>query len=554
MSTANPSKAADPAAAAESDHHEKSRVLKKKTTNDLFFLQGYYKAVAVVAILVSIPIIIMSSYWADITAKADIYTDPSSSWEACLVSADYQVIPLAELTAISTSTIRNQFITCLTQQNCSTPCLQGIGAVCAPILSSGPPVTDIHLPAGKFLNSLSYIGIQSVIFALVAHGNMTQALKKPSWLISACGMMIWFCFSIFTYYAVSPVLPVPTQTNATLMTFLYYEGSYNKFEAFNNGNNQCLTAVKYVWVYLVFLLLLAGTIVAGLVIGLYAENIRYKSPNRKHYDHLDHTELPRVLGFLAIAFYVMFAVSKMVTSYTQLNAIDDFDYTIGEAALAGYRVWFPQIWFPLAQPSVDLTTLLGICACVSILRGFTTQSVSAFQLASACSAVYAFSGWPALVGAYEFYFHNNFQNFDDCKSYFTTAPTSSNFGYPDEYQAEQYCIGFRLAMGSATGLLTMMHLISLSCAYLVMNNKKRGSFVHEQLDFETAALEYALSRNNSTTGSQPLARANSVTAFLGLGAPKVSTGGPGTGAGAGAGSYVGNPMAGTVAPAQVVEK
>lgn len=61
-----------------------------------------------------------------------------------------------------------------------------------------------------------------------------------------------------------------------------------------------------------------------------------------------------------------------------------------------------------------------------------------------------------------------------------------------------------------------MHCIAFACGYVVVSNQKRGSFVHEQLDFETAALEYALSRNNSTTGGAAVPRANSITAFFGM--------------------------------------
>lgn len=404
----------------DSHEHDHSRVLKKKTASDFFVLQMYYKYLIGLTVLISLPVIIMAAYWADIQGKSDMYQDPSESWQACFTQCDFQVIPLAEMAAANSLVTRPLYINCMVQQNCSIPCMQGIGNTCAAIIT--PHMADIRLAnPSRFLNSLSFIGIQGVIFALLAHGNMLNALKKPSWLISACGFMTYLFFAIFTYYAVSPVLPVPAQTNTTLMSLLYYEGDYTKYRNLNGGDNQCSSAYKYIWVYLCFIVLLAATILAGLIIGLYAEYVRYKSPNRKHYDHLDNTEFPRVLGVMGISFYIMFCVSKMMITYTELNAINDFDYTINEAIAQGYPVWFPQIWFPFAMPTVDLTTLLGISACISILRGFTVQSVSAFGAACAAASVYAFSSWPAIVGAYEFYFHNNFDNFDDCKNYFTTA-------------------------------------------------------------------------------------------------------------------------------------
>ncbi len=404
---------------------EMSRIMKMKTASGLYSLQLYYKYIIAVALICALPIIIMSSFWSDIQAKNDIYTDPSKHWQACLTQADYQTLALKEIIATATASTGKTFTNCLLKQNCNQECLFGLFVNCTGVISGGgSTINDVKLPTGKFLGSLGYLGVQSVIFAGIAHGNMFKALSNPSWLASGIALMVWLTFSIFTYYAVTPVLPVPIQTNATFLMMLYYEGDYTKYANLNNGDNQCLTAYKYVWVYLSFLLVLALTIFAGCLLGIYGEYMRYKSPNKKVYEHLDHTEVPVILGVLGICFYLVFAASKMLASFTELNAIAQFDYTINEAVAAGYKTWYPQIWFPFVQPSVDLTTLLGICACISILRGYTTQSISAFKLAAGAAAVYSFSAWPAIVGSYEFYFHNNFDDFSDCYSYFLSPSES----------------------------------------------------------------------------------------------------------------------------------
>eukprot|EP01031_Cornospumella_fuschlensis_P041924 gene41924-51178_t len=219
---------------AEAYDFDVSHAAKKKMTNELYFLQQYYKWLMGFAIIISVAVIIMSAYWADIQAKNDLYTDVSDHWQACFTQADYQTLPIATIVNAQKGT----FTQCLFQQPCDQTCFQGIATNCG----SASTLTDINLPTGKFLNSLSYIGIQSVIFTLVAHGNMYKALSNPSWLISAIGMMVWFSFGIFTYYSVAPVLPVPSQTNSTFLTFLVYGGSYDKYENLNDGHNKCLTA------------------------------------------------------------------------------------------------------------------------------------------------------------------------------------------------------------------------------------------------------------------------------------------------------------------------
>eukprot|EP01031_Cornospumella_fuschlensis_P043565 gene43565-53264_t len=146
---------------AEAYDFDVSHAAKKKMTNELYFLQQYYKWLIGFAIIISVAVIIMSAYWADIQAKNDLYTDVSDHWQACFTQADYQTIPIETIVNAQ----KGAFTQCLFQQPCDQTCFQGIATNCG----SASTLTNINLPTGKFLNSLSYIGIQSVIFTLVAH-------------------------------------------------------------------------------------------------------------------------------------------------------------------------------------------------------------------------------------------------------------------------------------------------------------------------------------------------------------------------------------------------
>jgi hypothetical protein len=267
------------------------------------------------------------------------------------------------------------------------------------------------------LGGLSYIGIQAIIFSGIAHAVMHRALRHPSWLTSTIALMFWFVFAIFTYYTVSPILPVAQTTNSTLLNYLYYNSGYTKFDNFNNGDNDCKTGVTYVWVYLVFIVLIAITVFAGGIIGIYAEGIRYKKL-RKDYEPLQHTEIPVILGALAIVFYVILVSSKMLSSFTQLNAINAFNYTPTDAAANGYQMWFPQIFFPFAQPFFDLSTILGVASFMSVLRGYTIQSISAFRSAFISAFIFTITTYPPIVGAFEFYYYYHFDQYDSCYNFF----------------------------------------------------------------------------------------------------------------------------------------
>ena len=52
---------------------------------------------------------------------------------------------------------------------------------------------------------------------------------------------------MLTYYTAAPILPVPSQTNSTLIILMYYAKRY-VFDNENGGDNVCGDAFKYVWI------------------------------------------------------------------------------------------------------------------------------------------------------------------------------------------------------------------------------------------------------------------------------------------------------------------
>lgn len=400
-----------------SDLHHQS------TAMELVGLQKWHKWILWVYLPLCVAIIVMSCMWADIVGKKGDYTNPDGSWQACLVNADFTYIPLNQtLTAVKVgiSAARSNVATCIGIEYATGVCDLGcVGALINDCLSQLTPpqinAKDIMLPTGHFLDGFSYLGIEIIIFSAIAHATLHRGLRHPSWLLSTCALMSWFLCAIFTYYTVAPILPVPNGINSTLLSYLIYSSSYTKFDNFNNGNNHCHYALRVVWLYNILLLLVAFTVFVGIVIAIYAERIRYKSPNKPHYTHLKYTEAPVVFSVFAGLSYIFFIAAKITSSATELNAINNFDTPISQN---GAGIWYNQIWFPFAVPTLDITTIVGICCVMSVLRGFTIQSLSAFRMALLCAIVYAVSIYPGLVGAYQFYDYNHFYEDTTCKEYF----------------------------------------------------------------------------------------------------------------------------------------
>lgn len=400
-----------------SDLHHQS------TAMELIGLQVWHAQILKVYFPICICVIIMSCMWAFIVGDKSNYENPSGSWQACLLNADYTYIPLnATISQIggkisqARAGVRDCFINNVLDGTCDGTCATSLITNClSQLVPPDVDAQDVQLPTGHFMDGFSYLGVQAIIFSSIAHGVLYKGLRSPSWLLSSTVLISWFLLAMFTYYTVGPILPVPNGINSTLLTYLMYTGSYDKFRDFNNGDNHCHYALRVAWTYEIFILILCFTVFLGIFIAAYAERIRYKSPNKPHYTHLRYTTAPVVFSVLAGIAYVFFLASKITSASTELHAISNFDVPLSEA---GKGFWYPSIWFPFAVPTLDITTIVGICCVMSVLRGFTVQSLSAFRLAFMCSIVYALSIYPGLVGAYKFYDANNFYNDSDCKNFF----------------------------------------------------------------------------------------------------------------------------------------
>ena len=393
------------------------------TAMELIGLQIWHAWILKFYFPLCIAIIIMSCMWAFIVAKRSDYDDPSGSWQGCLLNADYVYVPLnSTITQIgtqiksATSNLALCFIGEVQDQTCPQDCADALITDCLSGLT--PPkvqASDIQLPTGHFMDGFSYLGIQCIIFSSIAHGVLFRALRHPSWLQSTIALMIWFLVAMFTYYTVGPILPVPNGINSTFVSYLIYTSSYDKFRDFNNGDNHCHYALRVAWAYEILILLVCTTVFIGVILAIYAERIRYKSPNKPAYTHLKYTQIPLMLSGLAAISYVFFLAAKITSSATELAAISNYDVPNSQA---GKGFWYPSIWYPFAVPTLDITTIVGICCVMSCIRGYTIQSLSAFRLAFMCSVVYGLSIYPGLVGAYNFYDFNNFYSDEDCKNYF----------------------------------------------------------------------------------------------------------------------------------------
>jgi hypothetical protein len=220
------------------------------------------------------------------------------------------------------------------------------------------------------------------------------------------------------YFVVNPIMPIPNQTNATLYTILTYASSYQKYDEFNSGNNVCDTGYTYLWGYLAMIILLIVLVVFNFLMAIYAESIKLNEQHQPDHTPLKNTLYPSLLLIPAAVFYLLVAISKAYGSTNSLDCISDFNYTEKQAVAAGYKIWFPSIWFPFIQPTLDISTVLFVATFMSVLRGYSIQSVSAFRLAFGTSLIYSLASYAPIIGGIQFYVTNNFHDTSSCSDYF----------------------------------------------------------------------------------------------------------------------------------------
>lgn len=457
-------------------------------TSTLKSLHKTHQMLTVVYLPLVITCLGMSCFFAYVHGAANKYTDPGEDYEACWIVNNALQVPLQPIFNQIQTKVTTALGCTVSQPVCSSNCTTAIINKCIlPLISNGPVIPSVPavpLPIGQMLEGLTYVGFQAVIFSMVAHGALNRALRHPSWLPATISLLIWCSFAMITYYTVNPFLPVPAQTNSTVIIFLDYfrKKIFDNIPAADGSTNHCDKAFRISWAYLAVILAIVLNVLCSLGVAVKAEIARHVSPYKKAIQHLEGTIAPVVCCSTSIFFYIIIVICKIQNSLVALKSIRDYDLTQQQAFEQGQRIWFTDSFFPFQKGNLDITTILFVAAFMSTIRGYTRSSVSAFRFASGIAFAFAITSYPGYVGAYRFYDENNFYSDSDCKDFFLQPKNAPLFGYPSDDQAETYCQSFRWSLAGATGVLACMHLLIVLAARTYSDNMHRASAIFEPLE------------------------------------------------------------------------
>ena len=398
----------------------------------------------------------------------------------------------------------------------------------------------------SFPTSMAFLGQQTLVYTWLAFGILFRSLNHYEWLQSTISFMLYAMLGVTAYYAFNPYLPFPHQTPATVVSLTAYVRSdmYDNLPN-NEDGSRCDKAYQFNVAFLAVQYMSVGIVAVLLIVALKAEGIRRRYPLASSLPPLKRTTLPCVLAGLTLVCYAVMVISKADASLITVEIFRN----------AGLKSL--QSLFPFAQGSVDIVTVFLIVSTMSVIRGTSRQSTSAFRLAAVAAVIHVALVYPSIMGSFEVMKFNDMWNMGDavaedmsfpqnpylmfligdhpgCKhfiyTYFLTyyndmtqATLMSHAPYiaPTDSQAAAWCKDTWVAVYAQVGMLVCMHLQVLACLVVYKSNQGRpteeepgdGNKYKEYANSSNAANNNSNNNNNNNNYSEPLLNQEKGVAF-----------------------------------------
>jgi hypothetical protein len=358
----------------------------------------------------------------------------------------------------------------------------------------------------SFATSMAFTGQQTLVYTWLAFAILFRSLCHYEWLLSTIAFMLYAVLGVVAYYSFNPFLPYPHQTAATVASLtayikpdMYANTGYTFTESDKTQtfvlNDSCDTAYHFNLAFLCLQYASVFIVVLLLVIAFSAERIRRRYPLTVQFPPLLKTTVPCVISFLVLCAYAVMVISKADSSIVNLAIMNN-----SEVGAANNQ-------FPFAQGSVDICTVMLIVATMSVIRGTTRGSTSAFRLAAGASIFHVALVYPIVFGNYEVMsFNGMFKRGDyllespdsifgtGCRGFWTTyylsyyndpasldivSISTGNFVHPTKDQADSLCNDTWVAFFAQGVIFVLMHFQIIFCGMVYKSNKGRPSDIYD---------------------------------------------------------------------------
>ncbi len=333
--------------------------------------------------------------------------------------------------------------------------------------------------ASVFPTSMAFTGQQTLVYTWLAFAILFRSLNHYEWLLSTISFMLYAILGVVAYYSFNPFLPLPHQTAATVASLT----AYIKPDMYDHlDNTGCDTAYHFNLAFLCLQYTSVFVVLLLLIIAFSAECIRRRYPLSSQLPPLRLTRFPVIIACIALSAYAVMVFAKASASITNINIVQDSPSN-------------PEM-FPFAQGSVDIATVFLIVATMSVIRGTTRQSTSAFRLASVASLLHVALVYPTVIGNLEIMNENKMWQMggdvpensafilimdDGCKKFWTLY-FGSYYGdfttgvvdvLPSDQQASDLCYDTWVSFVAQSVIFVIMHIQIIACLVVYKNNKGR---------------------------------------------------------------------------------
>jgi len=380
--------------------------------------------------------------------------------------------------------------------------------------------------AGKmvssFPTSMAFTGQQTLVYTWLAFAILYRSLCHYEWLLSTIAFMCYAVLGVVAYYSFNPYLPYPHQTAATVASltyyiqpdmyddsFLTYTPSYGTKQTMAPSDpvkimmddDECQKAYHFNLAFLVIQYMSVAIVVMLLIIAFSAEAIRRRYPLTNQLPPLKGTFVPCAICVICLIGYAVMVFAKASASILSLDIMKAKDQ--------------PASVFPFAQGSVDIATIFLIVTTMSVIRGATRSSTSAFRLSAVTAVLHVALVYPSIIGNYEVTNYNdmwkmgedpvdlNTVSLDDphtaffgsgCKgfwntyflSYYNTAADvdaaavqADDWVHPSNDQASDMCWYTWISFVAQSTIFVMMHFQIIACGMVYKSNKGRPTDVFD---------------------------------------------------------------------------
>jgi hypothetical protein len=325
----------------------------------------------------------------------------------------------------------------------------------------------------SFAPSMAFLGQQTLIYVWLAYAILFRSLCHYEWLPSSISFMLYAVIGVTAYYSFHPFIPFPHQTAATVVTL----GAYIQPDMYNDLKTEdddfdkhlypvCDKAYHYNLAFLIVQYCSAAIVVLLLCVGFSANRIRLRYPIQNPLPPLQKTTMPIIVAGMCL---ILYAVGVGAKAHASLTALKIFKAADSSA-------------FPFTNGSVDICTVFLITSTMSVIRGHSRSSTSAFRLAAVAAVLHVALIYPSILGNLETMNYNEIWHKNQCKefwqSYYKSEYNSLGLA-PTDHQATSLCHDTWISTISELSIFTIMHFQVIFCALVYKSNKGRPTDIYD---------------------------------------------------------------------------